>query len=382
MKDKIKVSVYTNSHYISPSSYYRINQYIDKMGDEPFEIEKHYAQTDKFKKWYLTIERANKLKHKVAQAICYIQQYFRLLHALLRDNFVYHPDVVIVLRAMIGRKATPLLCYLLNRLVSKATLLWDFDDNIFKSGEIDPRIAQVLTTHADKVTVTSRFLREQLPTLPDNKFLYLPTSDGDMYNLYCTKFIKERSMRFSDEIAIVWVATAVNLPFLEKAVVFIDRAAEIIWKRYHKRLVLEVVCNGELRYQAKSLDIRNIRWKRDVATERMLKAHIGIMPLEDNEFTRGKGGFKLIQYMSVGLPIIASNVGYNAEVVTPEMKGGFLLDTFEKWTDTLVTMATDDELLRQMGVASRQAWEKRFSYETNYRTWVELIKYKKGSNNF
>lgn len=370
---KIKVSVYTNSHYISPSSYYRINQYVDKMTVEPFEINQYYAQGDKLKKWYLSIARTNVIKHKFAQFICYTQQYINVLTGLFKDNFYFHPNVVIILRAMIGRKATPLICFLLNRLAQRTTILWDFDDNIFENGEIDFKVANILTKYADKIIVTSKFLRKQIPQLSDDKFIYLPTSDGDMYTYYCKEFVEQRNKRYQDELAIVWVGTAVNLPFLQKVISHIDTAAEII-QQQGKKVILEVVCNQDLQYTTRALLIKNIRWCRDVAIERMLKAHIGIMPLVENEFTKGKGGFKLIQYMSVGLPIIASDVGYNSEVIYPEMKGGYLLKDFGDWTATIVAMASDEIKLQEMGVASRKAWEERFSYETNYNTWVSLIK--------
>ena len=55
----------------------------------------------------------------------------------------------------------------------------------------------------------------------------------------------------------------------------------------------------------------------------IISAHIGIMPLPDNDFTRGKGGFKLIQYMSTAMPVIASAVGFNKQIVTKDF--GYLV---------------------------------------------------------
>ena len=96
-------------------------------------------------------------------------------------------------------------------------------------------------------------------------------------------------------------------------------------------------------------------WTHELAIQKMVSSHIGIMPLLENPYTLGKGGFKLIQYMSVALPVIASEVGYNSYVVDssfgylvpneqPELWVEYLLKTSASWSDYLSMSTTSKRI--------------------------------------
>ena len=369
----IKLSVYTTSHYTEPSSYYRINQFVDNFVDEKFDICKHYGQGDKLRQYYLSVDRNNYVKHRLIQVCCYLFWCLKLLLSLFVDNFIFKPHVVIIQRTLISRKALSVHLFLLKRLLKRSSLIWDFDDNIFENGEMDDNLKQILSIYAKKIIVTSNFLRQKIDNVSSDRFVLLPTTDGDMYQMLNQSVFNERKKRFMKEFAVVWVATASNLVYLEKVVPYIDAAAKILFERQHKKVILEVVCNKELCVNTDYLDIHNIRWDRNVAINRMLHAHLGIMPLDENEITKGKGGFKLIQYMSVGLPVIASNVGYNSEVVSSGMQGGFIFDHYSEWVECIVKMALDYDYLENMGRSSRKVWNEKFSYISNFSFWRQLI---------
>jgi len=89
---------------------------------------------------------------------------------------------------------------------------------------------------------------------------------------------------------------------------------------------------------------------------------IGVMPLPDTPWTRGKCGYKLIQYMACGLPVIASPVGVNAEIVEHGVNG-FLAETDAEWREALVTLLRDPDLRSRMGAAGRQKVEKQYSIQ-------------------
>ena len=89
---------------------------------------------------------------------------------------------------------------------------------------------------------------------------------------------------------------------------------------------------------------------------------IGIMPLTDTPWARGKCGYKLIQYMACGLPVIASPVGVNADIVEHGVNG-FLADTEEEWAQAISTLLNDRELRRRMGAAGRKKVEAEYSLQ-------------------
>ena len=89
---------------------------------------------------------------------------------------------------------------------------------------------------------------------------------------------------------------------------------------------------------------------------------IGIMPLTDTPWARGKCGYKLIQYMACGLPVIASPVGVNSDIVEHGVNG-FLADTEEEWAQAISTLLSDRELRHRMGAAGRKKVEAEYSLQ-------------------
>ena len=107
------------------------------------------------------------------------------------------------------------------------------------------------------------------------------------------------------------------------------------------------------------LDIECRPWSEDAEVQEIQDLDIGIMPLTDSPWERGKCGYKLIQYMACGLPVVASPVGVNQEIVTHGVNG-YLADTPEAWGTALRTLCLDPGLAREMGTKGRATVEQRY----------------------
>jgi glycosyltransferase involved in cell wall biosynthesis len=103
-------------------------------------------------------------------------------------------------------------------------------------------------------------------------------------------------------------------------------------------------------------------WDEEAEVSGLQTLDIGLMPLKDDEFQRGKCGLKLLQYMAVGIPTIASPVGVNQEI-TQHGKTGFLASTEADWRGAMMTLARDRELCETMGAAGRQRCVERYSID-------------------
>jgi hypothetical protein len=101
-------------------------------------------------------------------------------------------------------------------------------------------------------------------------------------------------------------------------------------------------------------------WSEETEVSRIQEMDIGVMPLTDTPWARGKCGYKLIQYMACGVPVVASPVGVNAEIVEHGVNG-FLATTPAEWSDALVTLLRDPELRRRMGAEGRRKVEAHYS---------------------
>lgn len=103
----------------------------------------------------------------------------------------------------------------------------------------------------------------------------------------------------------------------------------------------------------------------------MFDAHIGLMPLMDSEFTKGKGGFKLIQYLSAALPIIGSNVGFNKAVCDDSV--GKLLDDIYNKDDLLLTIKTIINNWESLSLNALEKWNQNFSFEKSLNFWKKIL---------
>ncbi len=101
-------------------------------------------------------------------------------------------------------------------------------------------------------------------------------------------------------------------------------------------------------------------WSEASEVSRIQAMSIGIMPLEDTPWARGKCGYKLLQYMACGLPVVASPVGVNADIVEHGVNG-FLAASEAEWHDAITTLLNDPDLRQQMGAAGRRKVEEHYA---------------------
>jgi glycosyltransferase involved in cell wall biosynthesis len=105
-------------------------------------------------------------------------------------------------------------------------------------------------------------------------------------------------------------------------------------------------------------------WDEDTEARDIAAFDVGVAPLADGPWERGKCGFKIIQYMAAGRPVVASAVGANRSIVQHGITG-FLASTDAEWTAALRTLEGDRDLRRRMGDAGRRLVEERYSIQAN-----------------
>jgi glycosyltransferase involved in cell wall biosynthesis len=116
-----------------------------------------------------------------------------------------------------------------------------------------------------------------------------------------------------------------------------------------------------------------VAWSEKTEVDEIRRFDVGIMPLLDEPWARGKCGFKLIQYMACGLPVVASPIGVNSEIVDDGVNG-YLISTTDEWVLALESLMADAELRRQMGAAGRKRVEEKYCLAVTVPKFVELLK--------
>jgi glycosyltransferase involved in cell wall biosynthesis len=114
-------------------------------------------------------------------------------------------------------------------------------------------------------------------------------------------------------------------------------------------------------------------WNEAREVDDLQSMDVGIMPVPDDPWGRGKCGYKLIQYMACGLPAIASPVGVN-KVIIDDGVDGFLAQTEADWTAALETLARDAGLRRQMGSIGRQKIVAHYSLQSQQQVVLEAFR--------
>ncbi len=103
-------------------------------------------------------------------------------------------------------------------------------------------------------------------------------------------------------------------------------------------------------------------WSEETEVADIQRMDIGIMPLTDTPWSRGKCGYKLLQYMACGLPVVASPVGVNADIVEHGVNG-FLATTEAEWREALTALLRDPGLRQRMGQEGRRKVERDYSLQ-------------------
>ena len=170
------------------------------------------------------------------------------------------------------------------------------------------------------------------------------------------KPVPMKSTGSSDEssaaITIVWIGLAYNLKYLG----VLAPALRALQSRF--RLTLRVVCSQPPHMPGVDIEFRPWDFQREVAD--LQDATIGVMPLEDTEWARGKCGLKLLQYLAVGVPSVASPVGVNRDIIM-DGQNGFLAATEQEWYERLEALCRQPQLRARMGQAGRRTVEEQYS---------------------
>jgi glycosyltransferase involved in cell wall biosynthesis len=153
------------------------------------------------------------------------------------------------------------------------------------------------------------------------------------------------------ELVIGWIGSRSTVPYL--------RLLDDVWSTVnaHGRLELRIVGGCHVPAGVKT---RCEPWSLESEQAALHTFDIGVMPLPDDEWAKGKCGLKILQYMASGVPVVASRVGVNPEIIT-DGENGFLASSVEEWGDKLSKLASDPDLRRSMGRAGRVTVETDYS---------------------
>ena len=355
---------------LSPAARYRVQQFVPLLEDMDIACDVRPSTPSKYFSAGSGFQRAYTRFPKPALAYAYAQQLRQRWHRRRDFLAAREADVVLLqrdLQALPHSKLDRELPWFNRHIV------FDFDDAIFSSpswtrseqqDEID-RLMHEKISHicgmASVVIAANPFLAAYAREFNDRVEI-VPTC------LDTEEFCPPESKRHNPIPVIGWIGTSGNLRFVRAIAPALAELA-----REHE-FVLRVICNRVPESELPELPdgvLEFVEWQADGEVERIQDLDIGVMPLDDDTWTRGKAGFKLIQYMACGVPCVYSPVGANPAVVGD---CGLAAESARDWIAALARLLTDANLCRDLGRRGRERAVEQFDRRVHAPTIARILR--------
>lgn len=267
--------------------------------------------------------------------------------------------------AMLYCELFPLMPGLLERKLVGLPYIYDFDDAFYLRYRLGKkRVLEGLLGHkfdqlmkgAAAITAGNSMLVDYASKFSSDVQLLPTVVDTERY-MPVRRALKSR-------FTVGWIgspSTSTYLPELVEPLRILGEEGEV-----------EFVVVGGKAPKIPGVMINEISWSEESEVDMINTFDVGVMPLPDDAWARGKCAYKLIQYMACGLPVVGSAVGASNEAVTPE--SGFLVTSPDDWLSALRRLRDDPKLRFDMGTAGRHRVESIYSLQANLPKLAAIIK--------
>jgi len=260
---------------------------------------------------------------------------------------------------LISREAALIGPAIYERLLARTgtPIIYDFDDSIWmQQPDVNNSIFSLLHFHRK----TKAICRTATAVSAGNDFLasYARSWNPNVHVVPTTielaDYDKPDQPVPDQPFIVCWTGSTTTLVHFEHARPALEQLASRL------PLVVKIICNKPPERPIAGAEMRFVPWSAEAEAREIAQSHVGIMPLPDNEFSRGKCGLKALQCMAAARPVIVSPVGVNTTIVQ-HGKNGLLASTTEEFVNALTQLAGDPDLRASLGAAAYQTIETGYS---------------------
>ncbi len=340
----------------APNQRFRFEQYIPYLEGQGYEIEHSYLIDE-------NLDRILYSKGNYGSKLRFILDSYKKRKRDLKK--VEDHDLVFVAREALMFAST---FFEKGVARSKAKMILDIDDAVWlpnvsgsnaRFGWVKgPRKIHNSMRYADLIIAGNSYLATYAQHF-NPKVRVIPTTVDTSYH-------KPMKVERDDRICIGWTGSPTTVPHFELAV----PALKEIKERYGDRVRFKVI--GEASYENKALGIKGQAWNKDTEIQDLSDIDIGIMPLPDTEWAKGKCGLKALQYMAMKIPPVISPVGVNKEIVEHGVNG-FLAGTKGEWVEYLDRSVREASLREKLAASARETVQNRYSVDANKSLYAEAL---------
>ncbi len=343
----------------SPSQRYRFEQFTDHWASQGFTHE--YA-------WLIGPEEDRVFYspgHVLAKTGIFIRSWMRRVEQVARAREF---DLVIVQREAFMTGSTRFERRL---AASGVPFIYDFDDAIWHMDVSeanrnlrwlkDPAKTSRIIGLADLVIAGNDHLDDYARQFNDHVEVIPTVIDTDRY------VAGPGTIRTDGKVVIGWTGSYTSLTHLRKELPMLRE----LHAQWGDRIIFRIISDRDL--EAPDLPIENVRWSSATEVQDLQDIDIGIMPLPDDEWSRGKCGFKGLQYMGMGKAVVLGRVGVNRTIVQ-EGVNGLLAGAQGEWLEALGQLITSSDLRTRLGTAARRTVEEKYSVRAWRDRYLELFR--------
>ncbi|MEX2485577.1 MAG: glycosyltransferase family 4 protein [Brumimicrobium sp.] len=341
----------------APSQRFRFEQYIESFEKEGYEVSFYAFLNGKI--WKTLYTKGNTLYKIVGILNSFLRRWALLFHIKKADYVFIHRET-----AHLG---PPVFEWVLSKVLG-VKYIYDFDDAIWlpNFSAINAKYNRLKAywkikyciKWAHQITAGNEYLADYAKQFNSNVKV-IPTTI-DLVNHHNLSTNQEKPL-----LTIGWTGTHTTMRYLDFIVPIITKL-----EKEHK-FEFRVISNEAPNYKLKSLHF--VKWQKETEIQDLAEINIGIMPLEEDVWSKGKCGFKALQYMALEIPTIASPVGVNKEIIS-HGNNGFLCNTVEEWEKTLRQLIKDKSLRKSIGLKGKNTVKEKFSVEANLNNYLALFK--------
>ncbi len=341
----------------APSQRFRFEQYFKALKDA--EIEYDIQSFIDNATWEILYKKGFVFKKAVGIIKGFLRRTLMLFRLKKYDWIFIHREA-----APLG---PPVFEWLIVKVFRKK-FVYDFDDaiwleNVSESNKIVSKLkwyrkVPSIIKWSEKVSCGNDFLCDYARKFNANVILNPTTID--MLHLH-----NKTKNQDSEKVAIGWTGTHSTIKYLEPVVPVI----EALEKDFDFDFV--VISNRKPDWNLKSL--RYIEWNKETEIADLLRMNIGLMPIPNDDWAKGKCGFKALQYMSLGIPALVSPVAVNRKIVDDGING-FWCVTNDEWKQAISSLIQHTDLRIKMGTQATQKIKSHFSVESNISNFLNLFK--------
>jgi glycosyltransferase involved in cell wall biosynthesis len=345
----------------SPSQRFRFEQYLTFLGQNGFRVSCQSFWDERT--WTILYKPGHTLQ-KIVGFIKGVARRWIMLFRLSNIDFVFvHRECLPM--------GPPVMEWIIAKILKKK-IIYDFDDAIWLPNTSEEnKLVAFLKWHGKvaaickwsyRVSCGNSFLADYARQFNKNVIVNPTTIDTTHLHDPSRFAIKKKNI----QVIIGWTGTHSTLPYIEPLVPVLEK----LEGKFPGQVRLLIIANKNPALKLKFVDF--VPWSRQTEMEDLLQMDIGVMPLSDDEWAKGKCGFKALQYMALEIPALASPVGVNIEIIDNEVNG-YWCHTETEWLYYLEKLVTDKALRKQMGVAGRKKVISHYSVSSNSSTFLGLF---------